>query len=312
MMKTYIIRLALFIPFCIVFYCIMIGAWGVVAPEYLKQNLFTPNNNSTSIRLNEISEYSNVDILFLGSSRAYSTFDVRTYEQMGYKSFNLGTSSQTPLQTKILLERYLEDLNPKLIVYEVSPITFSSDGVESAVDIVANDKLDIASFSMLLQTRHLRVLNSLISRVFEALLQNKPATKTLNKKDRTYIKGGYVEVHQMNYTPKKRAKSIYATEYNEQQIEAFEDIIELLNDFDTKLILVQVPLVKAVYQQYDNNQFNDMMSQYSDYHDFNLNDDLNGIEYFRDNVHLNKIGVATFNNLLIDKLRLSPKVNSPN
>lgn len=67
-------------------------------------------------RINEVKQLdSNVDILFLGSSHSYRGFDPRNFKDK--KTFNLGSSSQTPIQTKILLERYLDNINPKTVIY---------------------------------------------------------------------------------------------------------------------------------------------------------------------------------------------------
>ena len=78
----------------------------------------------------------NVDVLFLGSSHAYRGFDPRIFRKRGYSSFNLGSSAQTPSQTKVWLKRYLKHLNPKIVIYEVYPGTFSSDGIEASLDLV--------------------------------------------------------------------------------------------------------------------------------------------------------------------------------
>ena len=85
-------------------------------------------------RISEIKNQEDVDILFLGSSHAYRGFDTRIFLENGYKSFNLGSSAQTPTQTKVLVERYLGSLNPELVIYEVYPKTFTMDGVESSLD----------------------------------------------------------------------------------------------------------------------------------------------------------------------------------
>ena len=87
-------------------------------------------------RLNEVKNIKNIDILFLGSSHTYRGFDTRVFKKNGYNSFNLGSSSQSPIQTLTLTKRYLNQLNPKLIVYEVYPTTFTIDGIESSLDII--------------------------------------------------------------------------------------------------------------------------------------------------------------------------------
>lgn len=308
-MKKFITHLLLFIPVCVVLYSVMICLFGELAPKNLKQNLYAINKNDTYVRLQEINNYKNIDILFLGSSRAYSTFDVRTYENIGYTVFNLGTSGQTPIQTKILLDRYLALLNPKMIIYEVSPGTFASDGIESATDIMANGRFDSHSFKMVLKLKHLKVINSFIYRCYVELFNKKPNVVGLNinEKGRVYIKGGYVEVNQMEYNPLIRANNIYSTELNDMQ---FEEIIGLLKETNTKLILVQVPYVKKVYELYDNNQFNANIAQFAEYHDFNLHEEMVDLKYFRDNTHLNMYGVKVFNKSLIKQLNLEARMHN--
>ena len=58
------------------------------------------------------------------------------------KTFNLGSSSQTPIQTKMLLDEHLDRLNPKLVVFEVYPVVFQLEGVESALDFIANTEFN--------------------------------------------------------------------------------------------------------------------------------------------------------------------------
>ncbi len=63
-------------------------------------------------RLREAKEYGDVDVLILGSSLAYREIDVRAFDSLGLKAFNLGSSSQTPLQASFLLDNYLDKLDP--------------------------------------------------------------------------------------------------------------------------------------------------------------------------------------------------------
>ena len=143
-MKNFISNTVLFLLFLSIFYSTFLIIWVHYAPSRFKPNIIY-NMGSYGFmysRLSEIKNYENTNILFLGSSHAYRGFDTRIFLDKGLKSFNLGSSSQTPLQTKVLLKRYLERLNPKLVIYEVYPETFTIDGVESSLDIIANDKND--------------------------------------------------------------------------------------------------------------------------------------------------------------------------
>ncbi|MFQ5607599.1 MAG: hypothetical protein ACE5GA_06610, partial [Candidatus Zixiibacteriota bacterium] len=70
-------------------------------------------------RFREIEGARDVDILFLGSSHSYASFDPRVFSESALSSFNMGSASQSPLNTYSLLKRYYERLNPKVVVYEV-------------------------------------------------------------------------------------------------------------------------------------------------------------------------------------------------
>lgn len=253
-------------------------------------------------RLSEIENYGEVDILFLGSSHAYRGFDTRIFLVNGFKTFNLGSSAQTPAQTKVLLNRYLESLNPKLVIYEVYPAIFIKDGVESSIDIIANDKNDFHSLKMALKINNIKTYNTLIYGFTSDLLGlnesfSEPAVKGKDK----YVSGGFVEKEMSFYQPTKRNKrKISFTDY---QLEAFSEIVEILKNNNIELILVYAPIPKVNYDSYINtNYFDNMMKENSTYFNFNEIITLNDSLHFYDFQHLNQNGVEIFNNKLIELL----------
>ena len=120
-MKQFLLKLLLFAPFAVLFYVGMVILWGELAPVPLKKNLIYNRGTfgHTFSRLGEAKHTTNVDVLFLGSSTAYRGFDTEFFREQGLKTFNLGSSSQTPTQPHLLLKKYLDGLHPKLVVYEV-------------------------------------------------------------------------------------------------------------------------------------------------------------------------------------------------
>ena len=61
-----------------------------------------------------------VDIVFLGSSHANSTFDPRVFDDMtGKVSFNLGSSNQTPKTSYYIFKEFLKEQHPRILVQEV-------------------------------------------------------------------------------------------------------------------------------------------------------------------------------------------------
>lgn len=269
--------------------------------------MFKPNlnyrigsNGHMYSRIKELKKCKNIELLFLGSSHAYRGFDTRFYKNRGIGAFNLGSSSQTPIQTLLLLKRYLDKLNPKIIVYDVYPETLASDGVESALDIIANDKNDMLSFKMALYINHLKVYNTFFYGLMQDIFKlNSSFNEPRIRGNDFYVAGGFVENKKSKtFTPQNfKKKSI---DFNNKQIDSFKKIIKMIKQRNITLILVYAPIAPSLFKSYTNNQeFNSIMKGYSTYYNFNeiltLQDNL----HFYDSHHLNQLGVEKFNEELI-------------
>ena len=125
-MKQFVSDILKFIGLASIIYLSGIFVWGKFIPQKLKPNLqyIQGAYGFINTRAKEARISDGVDVLILGSSHAYRGFDVRIFGEAGYKTFNLGSSSQSPIQTYLLLKRYLDLLKPKLVIYEVYPTTF--------------------------------------------------------------------------------------------------------------------------------------------------------------------------------------------
>jgi hypothetical protein len=219
---------------------------------------------------------------------------------MGYNTFNLGSSAQTPIQTKVLLNRYLDDLNPALIIYEVFPGTFISDGVQSSLDIIANDENDLHSLDMVFKIGNIKTFNTFMYASARDIFNlNKSFEEAVKKGSDTYTSGGYVEKElRFNKPSKMESKEI---SLNENQLESFSDIVHMIKENDIELILVYAPITKVKYESFRNNKyFDSIMNQYADYYNFNEMMSLNDALHFYDAHHLNQNGVELFNEKLIE------------
>jgi len=306
-MKKFILNTILFILFTSLFYLIFLTVWGRYAPSWLKPNINyrIGSYGHTYSRLSEIKKYGNVDILFLGSSHAYRGFDTRVFLESGYKSFNLGSSAQTPAQTKVLLERYLDSLNPELIIYEVYPATFTIDGVESSLDIIANDENDLHSLRMAIKINNIKTYNTLVYGLIRDLLGLNSSLQTIKGNDK-YITGGFVEKELGFYQPTSFDKKEIL--FRDYQLESFDAIVQMLNNKKIELILVYSPIPKVNYDSYVNKSyFDSVMQTYSTYYNFNEIVSLNDSLHFYDSHHLNQNGVKIFNEKLIDLLKVNSK-----
>ena len=306
-MNKFLKSIVVFIPFVIILYVVMICIWGSIFPPSLNKNLnyMIGLHGHSLTRLKEAKKIKNIDILFIGSSHAYRGFDVRIFEKAGFSSFNLGTSSQTPLQTEILLKRYLKSINPKLIIYEVFPSTFCVDGIESSLDLISNDKNDKLSLGLAISQKHIAVFNTLIYGYYSDFFnKNSKVTESKVKNNDTYISGGYTE-HKMQYG-KKIKYELSKWKANPKQYEAFLRIIKFIDANGIRKILVQAPYPSSLYQSTTNNDFFDkQMKKNGPYYNYNEKLMLNDSLHFYDSNHLNQKGVAIFNTELI---KILPKL----
>ncbi len=303
-MKKFALNLFSFFLFSFVFYLIALLVWGSYAPQLLKPNLDyrVGSNGHMFSRLAEVKKTKDVDILFLGSSHTYRGFDTRIFSKAEWKSFNLGSSSQTPLQTSVLLDRYLAQLNPKTVIYEVYPETFIIDGVESSLGLIANDKNDWYSFKMTLKINNIKTYNTfLYGSMRDLFILNKSYHEPVMKDNDTYIPGGFVQRDIDYYKPIDFDKTKISI--NKKQLESFHQIIALLKRKDIDVILVYAPISTAKYKSYSNNlYFDSIMESYSEYYNFNEMIHLNDSTDFYDADHMNQFGVEKFNIKLIEIL----------
>jgi len=260
-------------------------------------------NGFTYTRLKEVKNPGNVDVLLLGSSRAYRSFDTRIFDTAGLTSFNLGTSNQTPIQSLYLLEKYLEKLNPATIVFEVNPDIFSNNGVESAIDIISNEKMNVSLLKMAADINDIKVWNTLIYSTFRKSTGLENSFIEGNQKtDQKYIKGGYVLSLTENFD--QDAGNSYVCQLNRKQLDAFEKIISLVKSANIKILLVQSPVVSALYNSCSENEnFDRLVNQRSDYINFNRTLNLTDTLHFTDGQHLNQNGVAIFCNEILKLLQ---------
>ncbi len=303
-MKRFLTSLCWFLVLAALSYVFWLSVWGDYAPAPFKQNLKYKLGAAgfTFTRLQEADDYGDVDILFLGSSHAYRGFDVRIFRRHGLKTFNLGSSSQTPLQTEILLQRYADKFQPRLVVFEVSPVVFTLDGVESSLDILSNDKNDIFSVKLAIEQNHIKVYNTLLYAFYRDWTQaNEGFSEPLQKGKDTYISGGFVERRLATFTPEPFEKTEWV--FQERQFAAFERSLRFLSRRGVPVILVRAPTTQVWREAHVNDEdFNVRMANYGTFWNFNELLQLDDTIHFYDPHHLNQVGVEIFNEKLVQML----------
>lgn len=305
-MKNFILKLIAFLAFSIVTYILGVIIWGSITPMLLQGNLQYKIGayGHMNTRIKELNKAINQDILILGSSHAYRGFDPRILKAHGKTAFNLGSSSQTPQQTLILLKRHLEKTNPQLVILEVNPISISSDGVESSLDLIANDKNDHLTYKMTLSLNNIKTYNALIYASYRELFNlDESFTEPLRTEEDLYVSGGYVERNMAYYKPRQLPKE--KIQFKTRQVEALKKCIEFLKSNNAAFVLVFAPITQNLYTSYTNiSEFDSLMKGFGRYYNFNellsLSDSLD----FYDSHHMNQTGVQQFNAKLIEVLEI--------
>ena len=196
----------------------------------------------TLTRYREIEEYRDVDLLFLGSSRCYYSFAPHVFKRLGLTTFNMGTPSQTPLNTRYLLERYLEQLNPKLVVFEANLHILQKDGVESFFDLMINTPISLEAARMAIATKHPHAINGMAVRALSSLTSSFDQFQMQDRPMDEYISGGAVSAKNTNQ--EKFNEQPAAVDIPDRQLDYLREIIELVHSHGAEMILVVAPIPK--------------------------------------------------------------------
>lgn len=262
------------------------------------------------LRYREAKEIGSIDVLFLGSSHCYRGFDTRVFKKYGITSFNMGSSSQAPINSFYLLQDYT-NIKPKVIVLEVYWAVLQGKGVESSIDLISNTKLSINNFKMALYSKSIMPINSWLYQYIHRIVYPLNKESQMISKNDLYISGGYVK-------SKKDSNKLISVEFTKSSIKEFTQLnyLDSINSYcnkrNIKLLLVSAPVYKEVYENITN--FKEKMNSIENFSDsrnikfinFNSNELYSEIPWSQkldwyDNTHLTHRGVEKFNNHFINK-----------
>lgn len=306
-----------FIFLSFIFLSFTIFIYSLLPSKYLNSNIknTTGGYGASLMRSNDVISCGEVDVLFIGSSHCYRGFDTRIFNDFDISSFNLGSSSQTPLNSFYLLKEFGPKLKPQTIFLEVYWNTLCNNGVESSIDLISNSPLSYNLFEMAITTKSLlptlTFYSQFIKRFSHPLNNESLQFSTIDK----YIPGGYVEtnrpIKQLDY-PSIDPKII--GEFD--QLKYVEKINTFCAESNIELVLIIAPVSPTITDSYINYQ-----SKLEELKDFaNINKltfldynskgklsrmNLNEKKDWYDGSHLTQSGVVKFNNYLIqDKANL--------
>ena len=307
-MKGFISISLKFIGFLVPVFIVIFIIWSSVPVLRNTSNIRFTEDQFSSLRLKELKKVNNIDILFIGSSLCYRGFDTRIFKKYGYNTFNVGTSSQTPMQTKYLLKQYLKKLNPKLVIYSIDPFVSSiGSGVESATNIISNRYLsDSLTIQMVNEQNDIKVYNTFAY----CFLRNKlliDNNQIGTDKTQKYIPGGYVE-KMITYYKYDNPPSIKYN-FDGKQLNALKEITHYLKRYNQDFFFVFPPITSGRYKSISNSiYFVESIKMFGDLYNFNGKVGLDDSLHFYDDRHLNQRGVEIYNHKLLEVLGV--KINT--
>lgn len=268
---------------------------------YLTGDVFNLKGGNTYRKFREFDPAKHYDVVVIGSSHAYRGYDPRIFREHGLSMFNLGTSSQTPVNTHALLKEYVTKANTGLVVLDCYENALALDGLESAADLSQNVTSDAAVLRMVGAMHDPRVMNMFAVRM---LMRNEPPA---------YVDSFYVEAGYSMNTDSVHGAIDYglgrAFEPGERQTECLGKCIRFCQEQGIPIVLVTHPLPRASNHPRHEafHAIIDSVAQatgveYIDYayeHGLPLHDR----HHYYDHNHFNQAGVALFNPKLIGDLR---------
>lgn len=258
-----------------------------------------PPAGNTLRRFREIDKFGALDMMFVGSSHCYRTFDPRRLTACGLESFNLGSTATSPVNTYYMLGPYLERHRPRLLVLEIYPEVLRLDGVESFVDYLWYRPINWSLVKTVWAVNTIRAWNAFLSRVMNF---TEPGFASI--KIDTVRAGG--EYHGRGFMQRE---SGYRNDQpfvpagkpvNPKQLKFLRKTIEMARQAGTTVVLATQPVPRrtlALIEDHDEitNQVHDLAAEMGvSYRDFNQHRELGDDQYYYDSNHLNRRGVQLF------------------
>lgn len=279
-----------------------------------------------------------IDIVFLGSSHAYRSFDPFVFDkEIGLKSFNMGSPLQKPVESYYVLKETLEYQNPKVVVFDVYWAIFNNEKYFSTkIWNFDSMKPSTAKLGYLINVfdtdQYLSALFKSIryhenTSAYIKLLAGKGLTKVTeidyNNKPQNYKGKGFVIENKIADQGdivkefKGRVKeSTSQFKWDEKQMRYFEKIIKLCKEKDIELILVTAPVAPSYFDamqkyKYDYKDIHNKVKEIAlrnnlKYIDYNLKNSKEGLfsdKDFSDNNHLNYQGAQKISFFLAKELK---------
>ena len=268
------------------------------------------NRGFLNTRIKDIANYHDVDVLFLGSSHSYRTFDTRFYRSQGISCFNLGSSNQTPVQTLVLLKAYLDSLCPRYVVFEVHPDIMENDGVECAVDLLTNMPLTCEASRMAWKSGNMKEINTWLYAIYNQKIRHRLESFSEDSvmDDAVYVPGGYVEIRKKEFEVKRYPRKELTI--RPEQLKALKECLAMLKEKGIPYMLVEVQDAEQLRKSFKNHEWFEKQMQALGPYRYKILP-LEDRVHFCNSNHLYIPGIKLFNEDFLIVLKKELQENTP-
>jgi len=287
--------LLMFISFCVM-------QSGDVSIVHSTNTFYSVKGNNTYRRFHEFSADSLYDIIIYGSSHAYRGYDPGNFENIGMGCYNLGSSGQSIRETCLLIEHY--PILPGLLIIDIYPGAFKTDGIESASNLISNVPDDNLARNIAFENYDWRLFNCYFKRQIE---QNNAPVYLEDSSETINYYHGYVGCDlniQQDFDYTAIGKEFKPAD---ESFEYFDRLVNYLVAQKANAVFVTHPLPHLI-DHTEMTTFATMVDSVLDNripfldYSFRLSQEFNPKSDFYDHHHLNRSGVQKFNAQLIRDL----------
>ena len=291
-MKRILLKFPIFLIVASIFYVIGLNLFYELLTPLYRPNILRVNTDGLKYKIQESKTISNLDVLFVGSSHTYRSFNPAIFEKYNLKSYNWGTNGQTHLQTQFVLKQFIPLFKPKVVIYEVFPEIFSTNGNESMVEfIMVGAPFEIDLEQMIKLDNSMVLINSyILNRSQNITFGN---SKSDFNPEKLYYLGYWGNNKKQKYKQEDAINLVWTP--LKGQLQAFEENLRYLKEQKIDVIFVITPFLG----NYDNAvEYQNYLAKFGDVYDFNKIPDLFEINDLYDRHHLNHRGATKLSNYL--------------
>ncbi|MTI68993.1 MAG: DUF1574 domain-containing protein [Firmicutes bacterium] len=296
-------------------------------------------NRYSEIKWEEFYEQSNnnIDLVFLGSSHAYRSFDPELFDkELKINSFNMGSPLQKPVESYYVLKEVLKYQKPKMIIFDVYWGMFNKETYFKTK--TWNYDLMKPSFNKLNYLLHVFEPKQYFYALFPSVRYHDKLSQYIKKKlfastAASSKTGEYIEKYKgkgfvinKQQTSKKELEELFKGAkkqnlefiWDERQMNYFIELIKLCKNENVPLLLVTAPMAPTYLKEinehrYNYNEIHNKVSniakeynlKYIDFNKINMEKDFLKDKDFSDSNHLNYKGAHKLNIYFLELIKQS-------